>query len=41
VHTSTITNLVKDKKETILISGDKMGHVITWKINENKLIPKR
>ncbi|CAD8082084.1 unnamed protein product [Paramecium primaurelia] len=34
-HTSTVTKLATDKKESIIISGDKTGHVILWKIDKN------
>ncbi|CAD8199091.1 unnamed protein product [Paramecium octaurelia] len=34
-HTSTITKLITDKKESMVISGDKTGHVILWKIDKS------
>ncbi|CAD8127801.1 unnamed protein product [Paramecium sonneborni] len=34
-HTSTITKLATDKKEFMVITGDKTGHVILWKIDKS------
>ncbi|CAD8129157.1 unnamed protein product [Paramecium sonneborni] len=34
IHTNTITTLASDKKESMIISGDKSGHVILWKVDK-------
>ncbi|CAK67234.1 unnamed protein product (macronuclear) [Paramecium tetraurelia] len=40
LHTATITTLASDKKESMIISGDKSGHVILWNVDKQKDIYK-